>query len=248
MKHQSNLWENLFFSITIFAFAMSLTACDKKDDESTANLSNEEVLAVLEGALSSGTQGINSEVNDAIFITQQYAQKAGNNAFCGQTIDSTATRNINNALIVASYTTTWNWSLSCNNLRLPTSIDFHRTTNGDYETARITSVDNANGDWTINNLLTSPSYTLTGSYTRQGNQTLKMPTTSRNSFTSTVNTTIHSLSVNKNTLRIESGTATFTLTGIGSASNSFSYEGNIVFNGNGSATVTINGQTFEIQL
>lgn len=246
MKHQSKIWKNLLLGWTIITFAASFSACDKKGDATTANLSNEEVSIVLEGALSNGTQGITSEVNDAIFITLQYAQKTANNQYCGITFDSTVTHNINEPRVTASYTSSWNWMVNCNNLNLPTSLDFSRMANGEYETTRMRSNDHATGNWKVSNLLTGTSYTLSGAYTREGSQVSKVR--NQNSFTSLVNITITSLNVNKNTLRIESGTATFTLTGSGTGGNQFSYEGTIIFNGNGAATVTINGETFDIQL
>lgn len=244
MEHQSKISKNLFLGIAFVATAFSFAACDK--EASIANLSNEEVALVVEGALSNGTQGISAEVSDAIFITQEYAQKTGNNERCGETFDSTVTRNINEVRVTANYTTTWNWTVHCNNLKIPTSLDFGTSSSGEYETMHMASDDNASSDWTIGNLLTGSSYTLQGSYTREGSQTSKVR--DQNSFTSDLNVIITSLNVNKNTLRIDSGSATFTLTGSGTGGNSFSYEGTIIFNGNGAATITINGESFDIQL
>ncbi|MFN7117669.1 MAG: hypothetical protein ACK4TA_12785 [Saprospiraceae bacterium] len=245
MKHQGKIWQNMMLSLAIIIGAGSLTACNQSENAAT-NLSNEEVAIVLEGALSNGTQGISSEVNDLILLTQQYAQKSVTNQYCGQSFDSTVVRNIDETRITASYTATWKWKVNCNNLRIPTSLDFNRTSNGTYATARISSDDNAGSNWSIGNLLTGTAYTLNGTYTREGSQTTTIR--NQNSFTSQVNISVNSLSVNKNTLRIDSGTATFTLSGSGTDGNNFSYQGNIVFNGNGSATVTINGETFDIQL
>lgn len=244
MRHQSKIWNNFILSATIFTAAFGFTACDK--EESSANLSNEEVALVVEGALVSETQGISKEVNDAVFITQEYAQKTSNNERCGQAFDSTVTRSINEARVTANYMATWNWAVNCNNLRVPTSLDFGMTTTGEYETQRMISDDNAASEWTISNLFTGASYTFTGSYSREGSQTAKVR--DQNSFNSDLDVIITSLNVNKSTLRIDSGTATFKLVGSGTEGNRFSYEGSIVFNGNGAATITINGETFEIQL
>jgi hypothetical protein len=87
---------------------------------------------------------------------------------------------------------------------------------------------------------------LNGTYNRSGSQTSKVR--DRNSFTSELDMTLASLSVNKNTLQIDGGTGTFTLTGSVAGGGSFSYEGSITFLGNGMATITINGETYEIDL
>jgi len=47
---------------------------------------------------------------------------------------------------------------------------------------------------------------------------------------------------------IESGTATFTLTGATPKKGNFSFAGSLVFNGNGTATLTINGTAYSIDL
>ncbi len=245
MKRQNNIWKNWIIGFATIAFVGSLTACEQNEDDS-ASLSNEEVAIVIQGALATGTQGVSAEVSDVIGLSQQYAQKSLTNEYCGQSFDSTVVRSINKPSVTASYTKTWYWKLNCNNLRVPTSLDFEGTSNGVYETARMTSDDNASTDWTISNLITGSAYTLNGTYVRDGSQTSQVR--NRNSFTSQVNINIQSLNVNKNTLLIDSGTATFTLTGSGSNGQTFSYQGSIVFNGNGTATITINGETFEVDL
>lgn len=246
MKHQSKIWKNMLLGFAATACIGSLTACNQTENE-TANLSNEEVAIVIEGALANGTQGISAEVNDVIALSQQYAQKSLTNEYCGQSFDSTVVRSINKPSVTASYTKTWEWTLNCNNLRVPTSFGFNATSTGDYETTRMTSDDNASTDWTISNLISGSAYTINGSYTREGSQTSTVRNRS-NSFTSEVNINITSLNVNKSTFLIDSGTATFTLTGSSTNGQNFSYQGSIVFNGNGTATITINGETFEVSL
>ncbi len=244
MRIKFQLKNNLpIFSLAVFALAFSLMACNKSDDNAS-NLSDEEVVAVLEGALMSSSGGISNEIADATQIAVRYTEKTILGGDCGETFDSTVTRSVNNANITASYATTWQWMINCNNLMVPTSIDYDWTANGAYETARMISDDSSVSNWTVNNLITGSSWTLNGTYVRSGNQTSKVR--NRSSFVSELTIGVENLAVSKNTLDIVSGAATFTLTGSVNGGSGFSRSGSIVFNGNGTATVTINGQTYEI--
>ena len=244
MRIKFQLKNNLpIFSLAVFAIAFSLMACNKSDDD-TATLSDEEVAAVLEGALMSSSGGITDEIADATQVAIRYTEKTILGGDCGETFDSTVLRSVNNASITASYTTTWQWIINCNNLMVPISIDYDRTANGAYETARMISDDNSLSNWGIDNLLTGNAWTLSGSYVRSGNQTSKVR--NRSSFVSELTISVNELAVSKSSLDIVSGAATFTLTGSVNGGSGFSYSGSIVFNGNGTATVTINGQAYVI--
>lgn len=235
-----------FFALALIAVTMSFTACNKDENDTTSIISEEEAVAVLEGALMNSTFGIGSEVADAAYIALQYSEKDGLGGPCGAAFDSTVTRSINETRVIAAYTTTWHWKVNCNNAMVPTSLDFDRTSSGEYETSRMASEDSAISDWTISNLVLGSAWTLNGTYTRNGSQTSLIR--NQNSFTSELTMNISSLTVNKSTLRVDSGSATFLLTGNSTGGNSFRFEGTIVFSDNGTATVTINGQTYEIDL
>ena len=70
----------------------------------------------------------------------------------------------------------------------------------------------------------------------------------QNSFTSTINYALSNLIVDKRSHVIQSGTATLTVSGAGSAGRSFAFTATVAFNGNGSATLTINGKRFSVNL
>lgn len=242
--YQNAIVKFLLLSVLIIS-TVSFTACNSEDD-ATSNITTDEAAAIMEIALAKNSEGLAKAASDAAMIALDYTQKTTTDARCGETNDSTFTKSINNAQITATYTTSLMWKLNCTNLRIPTFLDYDRSTTGEYETNRISSDDNAVSDWTIGNLVSGAAWTINGTYKRTGSQTLSVR--EQHSLTSELTMNVNSINVNKSTMRIDSGNATFKLTGNTSEGNSFTFEGNIIFNGNGTATVTINGQTFEIPL
>lgn len=246
----------IFISTTVLAF----TSCDQENvasltspdapftlrsaATSASNVTVKDATAVLQGALSKNAQGLVMEISDAAAKTQNAVRNLSSN--CGASFDTTSIRTLNNAYVNATYTSNWAWSLSCNRLQIPQSFTFTRSAQGAYNSSKISSDDSSNGNWTVGNLVTGTAWTFGGTYTRSGSQvsSIKSP----HSFTSELTVNASNIMVNKSNTRIESGTASFKLTGSNNAGETFTFEGNIVFNGNGTATVTINGQTFEIPL
>ncbi|MCB0549696.1 MAG: hypothetical protein KDD19_19140 [Phaeodactylibacter sp.] len=239
-----------FFTLALLmAISMSLSACNKNAEdtpEPTPQISEEEAAAVVEGAVTARTQGLGAELEDAIYLADEYAEKSGNGGPCGEPFDSTLTRSIDTANLTASYTVNWSWLVNCNTLNIPTAIDYQRAATGSYETARMSSSDSANSNWSISSLIQGPNYVLDGTYTRQGSQQSRVR--NQNSFSSTLLIEVDNLNIDKGTRRIQSGIAGFTLTITGPGNNTQTIEGDIVFNGNGSATIIINGNSYNVNL
>ena len=87
---------------------------------------------------------------------------------------------------------------------------------------------------------------LNGSYVREGYQESKVH--NMNHFSSEVTITVNNLSVNKYTQAITGGTATVVFNGVGSAGGNYSFTGSITFNGNETATLIVNGNSYTINL
>lgn len=232
--------------ITVFTMAALWTgACNKPTDEPEDILNDDEIVALVEGALVADAEGMAQEASDAVYVADQYTTKTLLGP-CGQTTDSTVTRTFNYPQITGAYSTTWTWTVNCNNFQIPTSIDYGRIATGNYETLRMISADSEDSDWTVDNLISGANYILNGVYTRQGSQTSKIR--NQNTFTSDLDISVTDLNVDKGTRRIVSGNATFILSGSGTGGNTFNYEGSLVFNGNGQVVITVNGHSHTIDL
>lgn len=237
-----------FFAFFLFMF-LGLTACNKDREDTLspdAGISEEEAAAVVEGAVTARTQGLGAEIEDALYLADEYAEKSGAGGPCGEPFDSTLTRSVDTANLTATYTVSWAWQVSCNALDIPVAIDYQRAASGDYETARMISSDNAGSNWAISNLIQGPNYVLDGTYTREGSQQSKVR--NQYSFASSLLIEVDNLNIDKGTRRIQSGIAGFTLTITGPESNTQTFEGDIVFNGNGTAAIIINGNSYTVSL
>lgn len=245
ISNLSSLQTKLVFLLSL-GLLVAGTSCQKNDDDKPAAISDEEAVAIVEGALLANTEGIAREAFDAAVVTEQSLEKTTTNLECGETRDTSISRTWNVPNFSAAYTGTWSWTLNCNAQNLPASLVYIRTASGQYETPRIKSDDSANSQWTVSSLTAGLYYILNGSYTRQGSQMSKVG--NQNTFTSSVVFAVTDLKVSKLTKLINSGLSTFTITGQSTAGASFSIVGSVEFLGDGGAIITINGQTWEVDL
>ncbi|MEZ5039231.1 MAG: hypothetical protein R2828_05050 [Saprospiraceae bacterium] len=223
------------------------TACEKASVKTMEEpITTEETVALVEAALVSGAEGITNELEDAIYAAELVLEKTLTNVYCGVNKDSTLSRNFSSARFSGQYNTSWQWILNCNEQEIPTSLDFKRKATGDYESLRLLSNDEANGTWSMSNLVTGTAYLFNGSYIRKGNQQSKVR--EQKSFTSTVEFNLTGLSVGKIKRQITDGTATLLVSGQSSSGESFSITGSVDFLGDGAAVITINGQSYPIDL
>jgi hypothetical protein len=231
----------------LFAASALLASCEKEESTPTADaLTDEEAVAMVEGALALEAEGMSSEIDAAIELTEIMMVKSPTNVNCGLEQDSSINRTFDSARFSGSLSSSWSWLLNCNAQDLPTSLNFDRSATVSYESLRLISDDSSEGDWSMGNLTTGTEFVFNGNYHRSGTQESKVR--NQTSFTSEIDFVLTDLKVGKLKRRINSGTATFTLTGESSTGQSYSLTGSIVFLGDGEAELTINGTTYPIDL
>ncbi|MBX2875672.1 MAG: hypothetical protein KTR30_26375 [Saprospiraceae bacterium] len=239
--------KKLAFLLTL-SIAFFGTACNK-DTDATPNeeaITAEESIALVEAALVEGAEGLTHEVEDAVEVAELVLAKTLTNTYCGLGKDSTLVRSFDRPRLSGSYSTSWNWLLNCDEQEIPVNLNFSRKATGSYESLRLSSDDKAESDWVLDDLVFGTEYVLNGTYQRVGTQASKVR--QQNTFTSTVEFTVTDLSVGKVKRRINSGSAALLVVGQGSNGESFSFSGTVDFLGDGAATVTINGEVYEIDL
>ncbi len=238
----------LFPLLALFVLAGLLASCNKDEDDMISEpvLSEEQASDVLEGAITVNSQGLGAGILGATFLANKYAEKGGGGSPCDMAFDSTLAFSVGLNQFSASYTTSWNWAVNCNDNNIPVSINYSRTASGQYETPRIKSDDSASSEWMITGLLLGDDYTLNGAYQRQGSQEIMVNET--NTFSSLTTFEIEELKIDKGTFLIQSGTGTYRLTATGPQGNITNFEGDLTFNGGGSVTVTINGNSYTFSL
>ncbi len=227
-------------------FGILFTSCEKDDDNNTV-ISNDEAVEIIVNSLSSSSYGFTSQVEDAAELADSIYQEGKNAAKNLKSVNADSTFTITNppgSGITYEYTVNYSYGIQMNGIH--PEFFFNFTTNGEYTAPRTTSSNQSQGEFIISNLIAGyNNYLLNGSCSRTGSQTVKVDV--EREFSSTINFVMEDISIDKTSYEILGGSAEVTITGT-SNSVSFDMQGSIVFNGNKSATLTINGIIYEIDL
>lgn len=232
-----------------FVLAIGMLSSCKKDnnDNSSTEVTVDDAADAVAGSVASETDGMSATVS----TTTELAARVGvftttPSINCGQEYTTSYAASASNSGYSYNYTGSTHYQLTCSD-SLPSSFTFGQTMDGVYETPRMSSDDDVTGNWTLSGLEPSVANTsFSGSYVRNGSQVSKVR--NQRSFTSTITITANNVTVNKSTYKITGGTASVSMNGTSSAGNTYTYEGSITFNGNDTATLTINGNTYTIDL
>ena len=239
---------SLFSLVVAMIFSLTVFSCDKEEDTTTEDIkvTEEEAVDIITGAVGYSSEGMSSEVMDAADLAGDVENKDLNTIECGEAGDSTVVRHYEDARITADYNIDLGWALNCSDIGIPTTLEFDRTTSGNYVTTRMESTDSATGDWILSDIITGPNYIINGTYHRTGEQVSNVG--NMRSFSSVIDLELDNLNIDKGQHRIKSGIASFTLTGVTGTGVTYSFDGDIVFLGGGSANIVMNGTTYTIDL
>lgn len=237
----------LNLTLSVFVLLFTMTSCSKNETAEQA-ISEEEAVEIVERSFASNSAGLEMQIQETSKMTTDELDAQNNNDPCGVFVDSTITfTNQPGTIRTYEYNFAWNAELVCINNFIPQSINFNFNSDGQYDTPRMASNDNATYAFVITGLLPNADhYIYNGSSTRNGSQISKIG--NQNEISSTLNYTTTNLKFNKAAQIIDEGEMEFTLSGNVVDGGNFSYEGTATFNGNGSVTITLNGNTFEIQI
>ncbi|EPR67062.1 hypothetical protein [Cyclobacterium qasimii] len=235
------LSKSIFTAIAIF----SLISCTKEEDMEIKNeVSEEEVIVVIESSLQKSTGGLNEMTNT---FSKELTTNITLNELCGNLYENSYNYNYNETPILADYDIDWSYMMACNSFNVPQMVAFEANSVGSYSTSRINSNDISIIDIDISGLQPSASTLLfSGIFNREGTQSITTNLKTR-SLTSTFNVDLVDVVIDKSNYIISSGSGTFILSGL-SQNIPFSFNGTIVFNGNGSVTLTVNENDYEINI
>ena len=220
------------------ALIMSITACKK---EEATQVTEEEATETMTNAIEGSNSGLAEQTTDAAEIATVLLESP----ICAISGDSIVHKTYSSATRSLDYTFNWNWQAHCTS-GIPTDITYNYTAVGEYETPKIKSNDNASATIVLTQLLiTEEEFLANITYTRNGSQESKIGKTT--SFTSTITASGSDITINKESHEVTGGILTLLITGSTDEGEGFEYGGNLVFNGGGSATITLNnGSVFEI--
>jgi hypothetical protein len=204
----------------------------KKDIE----LTEEDVVESIEAALK--TNG----ADDMSLISTPYKVN-----FCGFTNDTTVTKSFAGSDFSWSRTANWSWIVNCDSNNAYNNVVFTESGTSSFEGPRIEWTATHGGSFTVSNLAVSEAnFIVNGSMTRNAVGTVSSRRRSGN-YSSTIVHNWTNISVNKDSRSIVSGTGSVNYNGT-IEGNTISRTGTLVYNGDGTATLTMdNGNIFTIQ-
>lgn len=234
----------LFLLVPLFGMFL-LTSCEEEVIETpTEVITDDEAADLVENSLAIETSGMAEQTETVAAVAPSVAPQS---FLCGLSYDTTITRIRTTGARTYDYTFTWNWILNCPTNNYPTQLFGTYTMDGVYDTPRMSSDDDATHTYTVDNLNTTDSfYVWNGSYLRNGSQTSKVR--NQHTFTSVINITTTNVHIDKTTRQIISGTGTFTITASLTNGTTKNVTGSFIFNGNGTATISVNGNTYTVQI
>ncbi|MFP9098741.1 hypothetical protein ACLI09_06790 [Flavobacterium sp. RHBU_24] len=228
--------------------AASVISCRDDDNTDLETVTEAEAADAIEAAVTTDSNGVAQMAAGATAVAEDEAVYTNSPLInCGQLY--TENHNATGAGVTYSYdySGTHTYQLTCSAQGFAESFAYTYDMDGTYETARMYSDDNATANVAITGLAAGiPDALINGSYVRNGYQESKVR--QMRHFNSLITINLDDVVVNKTSRQITGGTASVSMTGTGSAGNTFSYNGTITFNGNQSATLVINGTTYNINL
>lgn len=223
----------------LFLAASALTAfssCKKDPEEIAALLSESEAAEIVETAISDRTAGAESPTVD---VAKLIESSLGS---CGVPGDTTFSKSKAGA-VSYNYAFNLGWIVNCNGLNIPQNATATLKGSGTFGTARWDGTTQGSGTLTFTGLaLSEPAYIASGSYATTGNLTGDFRKTDP-SITCTTDLTLTKLTISKTTYAITGGTGTLKVTATSANGQTQTLNGTLVFNADGTVTVTVNGHT-----
>ncbi|MDR6941674.1 hypothetical protein [Mucilaginibacter pocheonensis] len=223
---------SILFSLMIAAGLIS--SCKKDASTQTdATITEADAVELATNAIVPASGGLALQVNSSVTLYKTVTLQ------CGIEKDSAIMRSsVSGVSPSYSYALNWNYLLNCSGV-VPSQLSFNFSGSSKYDGPRMSSDDKSTGGFVLAGLAsTSPAYVLNTTYNRTGSQTSKIGR--RYIFNSNLIIKSTDITIDKNSLKILSGTGTVTISGASSSGKSFNFNGTLTFNGDNKATLVLN--------
>lgn len=248
------------FRFTLVVLLMlAAFSCKKDNSTSTSTVTTDDAANLAAGSLAENSGGLTTITDDIAVNAQGLSLTNGltvnsngvstNSVHqaCGTTVTDSVSRSITQDSVSIDYFFKYSRTLNCDTASHPDNVVNALTYHGSFDGPRITSTNSGSSNFTIAGLSqTATNFVVNGEYKRTGSFQSKVG--SKVSGNSNVDIVVTDLTLSKPARKILSGSATISITGTGKKGNAFSYVGTIVFNGDGTALLTINGTAYTINI
>jgi hypothetical protein len=207
------------------------------------NVSSDDAAAMVAGAISVNSNGIADMATDAVLSAVDIHNRR---LACGAAKSDTISRQSSvGSTFSYSYHSTYNFMVDCNGSNQADSLTSNLNYSGSFSNPYLSSTNSGTSVFNETGLLpTDTAYVINGQYKRSGSFNSKVDTANHGS--NNIGIVINALTLKKSSQTIESGNATISITGDVPKKGSFSFSGTLVFNSDGTATLTLNGTVYTI--
>jgi hypothetical protein len=212
---------------------------------SAGSVSNDEAADMVANSLSVSSNGV---VNIAGDVTSQATSFARSHLGCGTLRSDTISRQSpSGSSTTYTYNLQYNYVVICGTDSKPDSLSSSLIYSGSFNSANLSSSNSGSTIFGVAGLDSAASdFVINGEYKSSGSFSSKIDTANHGS--NNIDIAIKALTLKKTNRSIASGTATIVVNGSVPKRGSFSYTGTLVFNGDGTATLTLNGTVYKINL
>jgi hypothetical protein len=250
------------FKLSLVMLLMLGAFSCKKDSSSSSgdSVTTDQVADIAAGSLAENSEGLAS-VTDDIAVNAQTISSTSKitinstgglatssvHQACGTTLTDSVTRSLTIDSVSLNYFFKYSHTLNCNTSDQPDNLANALTFHGSFDGPRLSSTNSGSATVTIAGLTqNASSFVVNGDYKRDGAFQSKVG--NKASGNSSVDIAVTNLTITKSNRKITSGNGTISITGTGPKGTTFSYTGVIVFNGDSTATLTINSNIYTINL
>ncbi len=253
MKNKFEFLKSSNFKIMLSALSiLAVMSCSNEDDNNTntntAAIEETDVVDVIETSLAKETYGMSKSMETAVVYSEEQNVFTENpDLECGHLYNDAYNESYNSDNFSYDFSINRAYQLNCDENGNASSLAYNMNYTGVYDAPRMASDDDGVLGYVLSGLSPDEYAVLfEGNYTRNGSQESKVR--HMNAFTSTLIFDISNVAVSKTTYQIMSGTSLVSFTGISSNGNEYHFNGTLTFNGDETATLVLNGNTYIINL
>jgi len=254
----TNFKNLLLLTASIILFA----SCSENEELSNTGISEDEAAELVGSSLTSDIQSVSYDVGAFGYETKKIIDDQGRIdqiiPGCGETVEKEFGNTYKGEFVTFTYNGSYEATLDCL-FGIPISLDAVVTSSTSFESQRLSTTGSLQGDMLVDldeenvgNYLVNSTLSRTGSAT----QKLGGQVTFDNKYSIVVTNLSMSTSYIAELLAgntpegafVEGGSAFYEITGSSTAGNGFEFTASVTFNGDGTATITINETEYNVDL
>lgn len=220
-----------------------IAACDDDETRTTNKLTSAEQAEMVSAAI--GRSGFAASADQSADYTDDAV--GARIAQCGYAAENTVSLSGTIGETIFSFAYDYNVALTCNSSEEPQKFTSDFTYEGSLDGPKFASEYSGSGSLIITDLeAASAVYTINGTYDRAGSFESKID--EQTSGSSNISLGIDDVLINKSTKVITGGSADASVSGMIPGKGNFAFDAHVVFNGDGTANIQVNGEVFVANL